>query len=84
MVDLSYWSIVMIGISVLFPFNAFLKAEEFFRYQFQDTSFRNSFQMYIMLNFTFTQTIFSSFLIFSRLDSKVNTIKQSFLYLKEF
>ena len=67
----SYLVFLLFGISVLFPYNAVLRALDFFRDQFDGTAVSDTYQQYINFTFTFSNTFFVTLLVFFKFDSKV-------------
>jgi hypothetical protein len=70
----AYFVFFLLGLVVLFPFNAFMKAQEFFRDRFAGTSYADTYQQYIIFLFTFSNCTTVALLNLTKIDTKVGLL----------
>lgn len=70
--NFAYSIFLLLGLAVLFPFNAFLKAGSFLADQLEGTSVTNNPQLYVIAAFTISNSVFVIALNLLRLDTMVS------------
>jgi equilibrative nucleoside transporter 1/2/3 len=68
---LVYWVFFLQGIGMLFPWNVFITANEYFKIRFKGSDFGDNFQSYFSIAFMLFNTGFMYFLMVTKYDYKV-------------